>query len=142
MSADTSPQIHRFWPSGVDVHDLRTPLDVIEGAAVEWREESGDKLTLVVQHTAVSGEIWVGAKCISANTQEWVVIVAPMGVDQPYPVWCGAYSTPSQNRSRASSPAEFAALLSELLNKSQVSASVCSLLINADHTLRHIKVPT
>jgi len=40
-----------FWPSGLEIGDTQTPLDILKTATEEWESNSDGMLTLVLQQT-------------------------------------------------------------------------------------------
>ena len=38
-----------FWPSGLDLEDISSPLEILQSAQIEWAEQSNGLLNLVIQ---------------------------------------------------------------------------------------------
>lgn len=45
-----------YWPSGLQLDDTETPLQILESARKDWENKSGGKLTLLLQQTATTEE--------------------------------------------------------------------------------------
>jgi len=46
----------QFWPTGLDLQDTDSVLDIPQAAQREWSEQSGGLLTLVIQDAKTEGE--------------------------------------------------------------------------------------
>jgi hypothetical protein len=76
-----------FWPSGLDLSDTSSPLEILQSAQQEWTEHSGGLLGLVIQEAeSASGNhlLILHAKHVPSNRTVTLFSVVHR-VDAPYP---------------------------------------------------------
>ncbi len=76
-----------FWPSGLDLNDTISPLEILQSAQQEWTEQSRGVLGLVIQEAeSTSGNhlLIVHAKHVPSNRTVTLFSVVHR-VDAPYP---------------------------------------------------------
>ena len=47
--------MNSFWPSGLEVDDVSSPMEILEAARSEWDDKSGGVLTLILEETESQG---------------------------------------------------------------------------------------
>ena len=78
----------RFWPEGIDIADISSPMEILEAASEDWVTESKGALKLLLQETETDDEeLVINVHALDINHDRTMTLFRVVHRrDYPYPL--------------------------------------------------------